>query len=323
MIQFNKISVNQILVFSEVVNEYSLLQKDFIEEQYQRSASNFGQTVEFLHELDWIEVTQNQIILKPKYKGFLKNLNELQKPRETIKKFIIGCLAVPKISFSEYFYEFFSRFRLINKHYELTPTVSERLKYSGLRNFLIDLDFIYLDSDEKKYIVVDGYTSVFAELKKYNKFSPGKFKKIRHENEAIGKAAELKIIEYEKKRLLEFPYLVKQIEHIAKYDVNAGYDIKSYEIPKQKERYIPRYIEVKAVSIFDYQFYWSRNEVEKSRVLRQNYYLYLLTVKGKKRFDLEHLKIIDDPYVNILNDKDKWVKTIESLSFSLVSDIKK
>jgi hypothetical protein len=104
--------------------------------------------------------------------------------------------------------------------------------------------------------------------------------------------------------------------------VNAGYDIKSFEISSQETNYIPRYIEVKAVSIIDYQFYWSRNEFEKSEILRQNYYLYLLPVKDKNNFDIENLKIINDPYKNILNNKDRWIKTVESLGFSLVPELK-
>jgi hypothetical protein len=323
MLQFDKISVNKILVFSEVVNEYSLLQKDFIEEQYQRIASNFGQTVEFLRELDWIEVTQNQIILKPKYKDFLKNLNESHKPRETVKKVIIGCLAGPKTSFSEYFYEFFSRFRLINEHYEFTPTVSERLKYSGLRNFLMDLGWLYLDSSETKYIVVNDYSMLCSELQASYQLHPSKFLKMRLANEEIGKAAELKIIEYEKERLSRFPHLAEKIEHTAKYDVRAGYDIKSYEMPAENGPHKPKYIEVKAVSLVDFQFIWSINEVEKSGLYRQNYYLYLLPVKGENEFDMEHLKIINDPYINILNNKDEWTKTVESFSFSLIPSVEK
>jgi hypothetical protein len=322
MLQLDKISVKQILVFSEIVSESSLLQQDFIKKQYLRSASNFDQTVELLHELDLVEIPKDEIVIKPKYKELLKNLGESQKPKEVIKKFIINCFVDHKTSFSDYLNEFLSRFYLANKQYEFTPSVSERLRYSGLRNFLIDLGFIYLDSDEKKYIAVGDYSSVFAELKKTYKLPPGEFLKIRHEKEKLGKAAELKIIEYEGNRLLEFPYLAKQIEHTAKYDVSAGYDIKSYEIPNQKNCYIPRYIEVKAVSIVDYQFSWSRNEVEKSEVFRQSYYLYLLPVKGKNEFDINHLKIINDPYISVLNNKEEWIKTFESLGFSLAPDIK-
>ena len=51
----------------------------------------------------------------------------------------------------------------------------------------------------------------------------------------------------------------KAIVDIALSNVRAGYDIASFEIPKNNISAEARYIEVKAVSIDSYQFYWSRN----------------------------------------------------------------
>jgi len=323
MLQLDKISVNQILVFSEVVSGASLLQKEFVEKQYQRGASNFDQTLEFLRELNLVDIAGNQIILKPSYEQFLKNLRESQKPRETTKKYVIHCIVNSKSSLTEYLNEFLERFHLINEQYEFTPNPTERLKYSGLRNFLIDLGLLYLDSSETKYVVVNDYSDFCAELQASCRLSPSQFLRIRQDKEDIGKAAELKIIEYERGQLSRCPHLAEKIEHIAKYDVKAGYDIKSYEIATGNNQYIPKYIEVKAVSIIDYEFFWSRNEIEKSEVCRQSYYLYLLPVKGKNEFYLEHLKIIKDPYLNIFNNSCEWAKTVESLSFAMIAEPKK
>jgi len=322
MLQLDKISVNQILVFSEVVSGSSLLQKDFIEEQYLRGAPNFGQTVEFLRELNLVDIADNKIVLKPSYERFLKNLRESQKPKETTKKYVINCIVKSKSSFAEYLNEFLSRFLLANEKYEFTPNILERLKYSGLRNFLIDLGLLYLDSSETKYVLVNDYSSLYSELQASCRISPSEFLIIRQAKEDIGKAAELKIIDYEKKQLSRYPHLSKKIEHTAKYDVKAGYDIKSYEVATGDNQYIPKYIEVKAVSIIDYAFFWSINEIEKSEVCRQSYYLYLLPVKGKNQFYLEHLKIIKDPYLNVFNNSCEWAKTIESLSFALIAEPK-
>ena len=171
--------------------------------------------------------------------------------------------------------------------------------------------------------MVDDYSPVCAELQGSYQISPSEFAKMRLANEEIGKAAELKIIEYEKEQLSQFPHVAEKIEHIAAYDVRAGYDIKSYEVLIPNGPHKPKYIEVKAVSLIDYQFVWSRNEVEKSGLYRQNYYLYLLPVKGTNEFDMEHLKIINDPYINILNNKDLWRKTVECFAFSLIPSVKK
>jgi len=50
MFEFEKISVQQIFVFSEIVNESSLSQKEFIEKTYLRNATHFDETVNFLQE---------------------------------------------------------------------------------------------------------------------------------------------------------------------------------------------------------------------------------------------------------------------------------
>lgn len=321
MFEFEKISVEQIFVFSEIVNESSLSQKEFIEKTYLRNATHFDETVNFLQELGLIETKENQVVLKPRYKELLNELKESQLPKQIAQKFIVNCLLNERSSFSEYLNEFLYRFRLANGQYEFRPSFSERLKYSGLRNFLIDLEFLYFDSTQLKYVVTDEYFSAFAELRKSHEVSPDEFLKIRQRKEEIGRAAELQILEYEKERLWEFPDLVEKIEHTAVKDVTVGYDIKSFEDKlNENSEHVSRFIEVKAVSVSDYGFNWTRNEIEKARLYRENYYIYLLPVVGKNRFNLKGLRIIGDPYSNVYKDDSKWSRTCELLAFSLPED---
>lgn len=318
MFQFEKISVSQILVLSEIINESSLLQKEFIKSRYLRSALNFDEIFEFLRELNLIEERSGQIILKPKYRNLLKDIREAEKPKEILKNFIVNYLINEKTPFSEHLKEFLIQFRLINNQYEFTPSAFERLKYSGIRNFLIDLEFLYLDSTETKYVIAEDCSLVCAKLKRSYQISLDEFIKIQKMREEIGKAAEIKIVEYEKERLSKFPHLCEKIEHTALKNVAAGYDIKSFDVKlNDNSATFPRFIEVKAVSPRDYGFEWTRNELEKSKLYRQNYYLYLLPVTGKNKFDLASLKVIKDPYLNVYKDKDKWTCTSELLAFSI------
>ncbi len=320
-VEFEKISVQQILVFSEIVNEASLLQKEFIEKTYLRSATHFDETVKLLQELGLIETKENKVVPKPKYAEFLIGLKEYPRPNERVKKFIIEYLISRKTSFSEYLNDFFSQFHYKNKQYEFAPNVSQRLKYSGLRNFLIDLEFMYLDSTETKYIIAEACSSTYAAFKQSNQVSPEVFFRAQQRKDEIGKAAELQIIKYEKERLSQLPDLVRKIEHTALRDVSAGYDIKSFD-GKLGEDGNPtqRYIEVKAVSSQDYGFYWTRNEIEKSESYRHIYYLYLLPVKRKNEFDIDNLKMINDPFVNVFRNRKEWIQTCESIAFSLIAD---
>ncbi|GAI75160.1 unnamed protein product, partial [marine sediment metagenome] len=222
MFQFEKLSVNQILMFSEIVRDSSLLQKEFIEKSYLRHALNFEDTIEFLQELDLVEISEDRLTLKPKYRKFLERFKEAQKPVEIAKKFILNSLINKKTPFAEYLDKFFSHFHLKDKHYEFAPSVSERLEYSGLRNFLIDLEFLYLDSSETKYVIAEEHSFACNELIQQNQISPAEFLKIQHMKGEIGRAAELKIIEYERERLLQFPDMVEKIEHTALKNVAAG-----------------------------------------------------------------------------------------------------
>lgn len=324
MFQFEKISVKQILVFCEIINESSLLQKEFIEEKYLRSAPNFGETGEFLQELDLIETREDQIVLRPRYKTFLEELKKTQQPEQITKKFIVNYLLNHRTSFSEYLDEFLSRFRLTNEQWQFTPSAPERLKYSGLRNFLIDLEFLYLDLGETKYIIADDYSLLYIELKESHRLSPDELLKVQQKKEEIGKAAELEIIKYEKERLSQFPHLAEKIEYMAIKDVMAGYDIKSFDDKlTENGNPIPRFIEVKAVSPWNYRFNWTRNEIEKSKLYHQNYYLYLLPAIGNNKFDLKGLRIIRDPYSNIYKNENEWIRTDELVSFSLFKDSNK
>ena len=318
MLNFEKISAHQVLVFSEVASESSLLEREFVESKYLRSASNFAETFEFLQGLSLVENKDGGIVLKPQYQEFLKDLSEARDPREVTKKFLIDHFIRSINCFSEYLDGFLSQFHLTNEQYEFTPSVSERLKYSGLRNFLIDLEFLYLEPSETKYIIAEDYSLVYDELRGRFRLSPDEFLKMQHEKEQIGKAAERKVLQFEKERLSEFPDLAERIEHTALKDVAAGYDIKSFETElTESGDAIPRLIEVKAVSPCGYRFHWTRNEIEKSSLYGQNYYLYLLPVVGNNKLEVERLKVIRDPYSNIYNDQNKWTRTYEVLTFSL------
>ncbi|MBT3510631.1 MAG: DUF3883 domain-containing protein [Nitrospina sp.] len=100
-------------------------------------------------------------------------------------------------------------------------------------------------------------------------------------------------------------------------DVGAGYDIKSYTIDGLgSESAVLRHIEVKAVSPFDYKFFWTANELANAKIFQETYYLYLLPVFETGMFDLGGLEVIKNPYFNIYKNQD-WDSTIELISCSL------
>jgi hypothetical protein len=318
MAHFDKLSVEQIFIFSEIIGESKLLQKEFIEKKFSKMAQNFSETVGFLEELDLIKISSNLIVLQPKFKLFLDSLTNTSQPKQMVKQFITKCVLNDKMSTSNYVTQFLSHFNFIDDHYEFMPNTSQRLEYSGLRNFLIDLEFLHLDYNETKYIIADDYALTFAEINVSRQVSPIEFLKTHQKRIEIGKAAELEIIEYEKKRLSKSPSLADKIEHTSIRDIAAGYDIKSFEEGLSGgQNPVPRFIEVKAVSYLDYRFNWTRNEMEKSKIYHKNYFLYLLPVGTGGTFNIEKLLIVNDPYSSVYKDESRWNRTDELMSFSL------
>ena len=109
--------------------------------------------------------------------------------------------------------------------------------------------------------------------------------------------------------------LRNSIEHTAKINVGAGYDIKSYDFLLNDKKQINKFIEVKAVSDVELKFYWSKNEINTAKLFRNKYYLYLLPVIKSGKFDFSKLKMIQNPYNKVFKNKG-WNKIVEEYLIS-------
>lgn len=104
--------------------------------------------------------------------------------------------------------------------------------------------------------------------------------------EKLGRLAEEAVLEYEKEYLIEHGRsdLVEKIVHISKVvGDQEGYDIKSFDLEGKE-----KYIEVKATGgQIDTPFFITRNEIETSKKLNKQYWLYRVfnfSDKGKTEF---------------------------------------
>lgn len=316
MDELDKISLRQIRIFSEILSQSTLMQTEYIKKRYLENALNFDETTSFLCDLNLIQLTRNQIRPKAEYRMLLKKLRNSAKSEQLINEFLVNYSINSQNNFSRYLDQFLVNFVINNGRYEYSPNTVERLKYSGLRNFLIELGLIHLDSQKDTYVIDSNYLLNYFQTRVRLPISPEEFIQIQQERADIGHKAELRVIEYERYRLSQYPNLIAQIEHVAQIDIAAGYDIKSFDCD-QDGNPINRFIEVKAVSPWDYRFYWTKNEIETSRLYEGNYYLYLLPIDVKREFNLEGMKIIGNPYLNVYKNKTEWICTNESMSFSL------
>lgn len=309
---FNKISLKQIVTICEIINTSNLLKEEFVRKQFLKRSMHFEETMNFLQDLKLISHNGENVQLQPNFKTLLLHIKDAKQPEEKIKKFIVNVLFDKKFLIYWAAYKFLSNFQLKDGDYLYIPTVSQRRRLSGLRNFLMELGVISFGIDSKSYILSSEYQTLVGKKEK-RKTSLEELLRKKKADEEIGRAAELGVLQYEKKRLAQFPSLVEKIEYIALKDVSAGYDIISFE----ENSLVERYIEVKAVSRIDYKFNWTRNEIEKARFLRGQYYLYLLPHSSNQKFDFKSLRLIRNPYINIYKNKKMWEHIQEVVCFYL------
>ncbi len=194
--------------------------------------------------------------------------------------------------------EYLNNFELDNNNqYSFEPTLDYNLTTSDLRNFLISCDLV--KNKDKKYFLLDE--NILLKFKR-KKISPADLKKIMHEKEKIGLAAEEFIFKKEIEKVKEINKKLN-VEHIALTDVAAGYDILSYDDKEEKI-----FIEVKAISSSNFKFYLTSNELNISNILKNKYFLYLLPkdLSDPNQFDYDNLLKINDIDKNIFKNKKEW-----------------
>ncbi|HUV59414.1 MAG TPA: DUF3883 domain-containing protein [Desulfatiglandales bacterium] len=303
-ITFKKIQILLEIIFSSSDQDY-----EFIKQKFQLSVDKFEAVMEFLNALRLVKVKSGIIILSNDLNNiFRKNILK----DDLIKSYLLEKIMISSHSFSQEVAEYLSKFKVNGDSYEYKPATKQRLKESGIRNLFIELDLVNYDKINEIYRIDEKYFYIFSDYALESSLTPEGLSCLLAKREELGMVAELVIVEYERKRLEGFSELQDQIEHTASLDVKAGYDIKSFEIePYSEVKIIPRYIEVKAVSNFNFKFSWSRNEIERSKLLGEQYYLYLLPVISDRRFDLKNMKIISNPYEKIFNNYVDWNKQEE------------
>jgi len=297
----------QLSVFCDVLKSTTSFQRDVIEQRFNAESLYFDETLIFFVELGLVSNTGQNILPNEDFKKILAQT------AGDIKDFLISQLLKNRGFLSKYIADFLNRFELHNNAYEFTPNTEQRLKYSGVRNFLISLGIISSITPSGGYIASDKISAYFLDRKKILPYT--KFEAQLQANDELGLKAELLILEEEKRKFKGHPELLNEIQHISLWDVSAGYDIKSFERLPEEGRWQQKYIEVKAVSKDDLGFYWSRNEMDKARQLGDKYYLYLLPVKDSSSFNISELQQIKNPYKAVFQNGDDWYQEAEVIYF--------
>lgn len=174
-----------------------------------------------------------------------------------------------------------------------------RLKDQNLLNLLLQLeifiekkDFIQLAPQYAQLLAVVVSDTVMV-------ITPETFEKSEAYKKELAEIAERYVLQNESSRLLGVGATKqsKQIDHVALRNVAAGYDIASFDDADSQNH--DRFIEVKAGRHTPIRFFFSKNEFEIAKRLKESYYIYYVCMKDKKPTELY---IFQNPTEGIMKD---------------------
>jgi hypothetical protein len=278
--------------------------KSFCLDSHQFIRIPFWGIISLLIFLKLVEFNGKSISLTQKGDDFLRELKKDTNPKWSLATILLG-----RIEESEEFNDFLDFFKIrydsaIRKYFFRINSCP--LKYSSIRNLLLDLDFFKLDSDYPNSIIIDEKSINYFKseiIKLQKKKSLVEFKKEQEILILYGEEAEKFVIDYEKKRL-DLHKLRDEIKRVSLIDVGAGFDILSFE--NEDSQTPDRFIEVKSYVDKPY-FYWSRNEIYIAEEKGDSYYIYLINRNMVKNQNYTPL-IIRNPYKNIFLNETLWKK---------------
>jgi len=175
-------------------------------------------------------------------------------------------------SFHNIFCSEFLSYDIIYKSLQISNSAFG-FKFSTFKQLLIDFGAIktHPTLEINSFIINSRYKKLFdktvlPEIKK-RKIGIDEFKKSIEQQQIYGEEAEKFVLTFEFNRLNQ----KKEIDWVAEYIVNDGYDIASYD--NEDDNKLNRFIEVKSYNGKKPYFFWSKNEYQVSKQKKEQYWI--------------------------------------------------
>jgi hypothetical protein len=274
------------------------------------SRSTFEGCIFLAFQINLIVAIKGNIKIDQKFDNYLNSKNQMND--KFVERLFLKLQSVSEI------YEIFSSENfsqdIIYQSLQLKNSAFG-FKYANLKQLLIDFNVlkVHPTNEINNLIINTRYKKIFdkvilPEIKK-RKIGIEEFTRSIEQQQIYGEEAERFVLKYEHNRLDG----IKEIQWVAEYTVNAGYDIASFETINDKEP--NRFIEVKSYDGVKPYFFWSRNEMEVAKRKLNEYWLYLINRKEIDKKDYKPL-CIRNPSVNVLENIE-WHKTIDKYKIML------
>ena len=282
------ISLESVRVLVELFDGLPRIEERLLRRRYEERALAFDRTLVFVSALEILAAGERtvsrgrlyvsvQAAMEYSARAFAEGLLRLTLKSRTMYAQKLGAVL--------------AAFRLDEGTFRLASTELSGEQYAA-RDFLMETSAIQTTEGPGYYLLNDWFLADYLSSQFLHGTPPEKLDEIRERQADIGLAAELEVMDYE--RRLVGPEDLDLVVHVAGRNTGAGFDITSVRRDAITRRARLRLIEVKAVSPVDWFFTLTRNERAVAVESAASYFLYLVpVVKGKP--DVGELVVVADP----------------------------
>jgi hypothetical protein len=288
----------QIDTLVEILRHGNLRQTSFVESIFNERARHFSETLQFLKDIGWVSQHGDELELSG---GDALIAAGGQSGSQTIAD------AISRVTgpYQQILAAYLQNFRFHGGRMLHFPSPQARLEQSAIRNVLMELGLVSHHLADDSYELHEGSAHLYLWARNiHGAASKAELESQANQRDELGIAAEAAVLAFEKEQV--GPSWATHIEHVSAKNPGACFDIKSLRIRDGLPIY--RYIEVKAVPVESFQFYWTAAELEAASLLRQTYFLYLIPAVGGRDFDIRRMSIIEDPFHSIYENPNDWEK---------------
>jgi len=275
--------------------------------------SIFDGCLELAIKIKILELNNDFVLLNHSFESYLNSVNQMS------DRFNIFLFEAIKED-SDFLTIFSSRYLshdIIYKSLQISNSAFG-LKFTNFKQLLIDFNILNEHPTKlfNSFIINQRYKTLFdktvlPEIKK-RKIGIEEFKRKMEQQQIYGEEAEKFVLKFEHLRLNE----KKEIDWIAEYIVNEGYDIASYNSESDKEP--NRFIEVKSYDGNTPYFYWSRNEYNVAKLKKDEYWIYLVNRNEMNNSGYEPI-MKQNPIESII-ECTEWEKQIDKYRIKLLAN---
>lgn len=270
--------------------------------------------IELAIKIDVLIFDGNTISINENLSSFLNSINQVS---DKFIEYLFHTLKNDE-DFHKIFCSEYLSYDIIYKSLQISNSAFG-LKFSNFKQLLIDFGAIktHPTVEINSYIINSRYKKLFdktvlPEIKK-RKIGIEEFRKAMELQQIYGEEAEKFVLEFEQKRLNN----KKEIDWVAQYIVNEGYDVASYNNEDDVSQ--NRFIEVKSYDGDIPYFFWSRNEYSVAKRKKHEYWIYLVNRREMNNESYEP-KMEQNPFEGILKN-DGWDKQVDKYKIQLIESL--